>query len=102
KGPSSYEELSSQQFFLLLRNDFLEAVDVKVPSSDQLQLTLRDSRKAHFQLFNHNIIRRLDNGYEVYMRRIEQINFETLPYGVRTRIIPLKGNPYEKTIMFYD
>lgn len=101
KISSSYDELSINQFFIFFRNEFIEATDYEV-TSERVILTLQDGRKAMFQKYNDLIVRRIDGGYEVYLRDVRDLRFTPLSYGIQTKITSIEGEQYEKTITFYE
>lgn len=98
---SNYDELSINQFFTFFRNEFIEATHYDV-TPEKVTLHLQDDRKASFLKYNDLIIRRIDGGYEVYLRDIKDLTFRPLPYGIQTIITSLQGEQYEKTIVFYQ
>lgn|SRR5690625_1766440 len=98
---SSYHELSIKQFFIFFRNEFIAATNYEV-TSQKIILYLQDGRTSSFEMYNNLIVRRVDGGYEVYLRDIKDLTFKPLPYGVKATIISSEGDRYEKTIVFYE
>lgn len=98
---TTYDELSKQHFFLFLRDELFTASDYKV-YSDEIVLKLTYNNEAQIMQYGNNIIRRASGGFDVFLRDIEEVRFERLPYGVRTLITSLEGEQYEKTIKFYE
>lgn len=98
---SSYDELSIQQFFTFFRDELIEATDYEV-RPQQILLHLPDGRRATFEQYQQLVVRRIDGGYEVYLRDIQEISFSKLSYGIKTTVTSLEGVSYEKTIVFYE
>lgn len=98
---SNYDELSIYQFFTFFRNEFIEATEYDV-TSRKITLYLQDGRRAAFELYNNLIVRRVDGGFEVYLRDVQDIRFIPLSYGVQIIVTSLQGDQYEKTIVFYE
>lgn len=101
-NPSAYEALSIHQLFIILRNDLLEATEVSIQQPSTLILNLPNGREALYEQLQSNFVRRLDSGFEVYLRGIKFIHFESLSYGLHTTIVTLSGDEYEKTITFLE
>lgn len=101
KFSTNYDELSINQFFIFFRNEFIEATDYKV-SPQKVTLYLKNGKKASFEMYDQLILRRIDGGYEVYLRDVKDVLFTQLPYGVQTTITSTKGEQYEKAIVFYQ
>ena len=98
---SSYAELSVQQFFYFFRDELIEAKDYEV-NQDQVIVHLRDGRRAIFEQYQHSVVRRIDGGYEVYLRDIVTISFTQLSIGIKATVTSTEGRDYEKTIIFYE
>lgn len=100
------EPLSSdvkvQQFYLLLRNDFLKAKDV-TSSGDVIYLQLETGEIATIEQYNELIRRQVaGKGHEIYLRDVKQFQLEELHYGIKTVVTTNEGKTYEKTIAFYE
>lgn len=104
---SNYDELSIQQFFHYLRDDFLIATDYDV-STNKITLGLENGTQASIESYTNTakdvlIRRRVDGfGHEVYLMNIEAVTFSPISYGVHVIVTSLQGEQYEKTIIFYD
>lgn len=99
---TAYEELSVRQFFIHFRDEMIEAEDYTLNKQrDQITLHLDYNRKANFLLFGKDVIRRIDGGFEVYLKDVSQLSFEPLSYGVKVKIVTVKGGEYEKEIILY-
>lgn len=100
------EPLSSdvkvQQFYLLLRNDFLKAKDV-TSNGDIIYLQLETGEIATIERYNELIRRQVQGrGHEIYLRNVKQFQLEELHYGIKTAVTTTEGKTYEKTIAFYE
>ncbi len=97
-----YENLSVEHFFLFLRNDVLEAIDYDV-QKDTLQLHLPNGKKATISIYKQDVRRQVDGkGHEIYLKDIQQLSFQQLPFGIQATVTTLRGETYEKTIIFYE
>ena len=100
--PSSYDELSMQQFFYFLRDEVSIADDINV-NQDVLILKLVNGDTITFKKYKDLVIRQVDGkGYDVYLRNVKEINFRRLFYGVHTTITSLEGEQYEKNIVLLE
>lgn len=97
---NDYNELSIQQFFKFFRDELIEAVDFEV-SSTRVILHRSDQRRAIFEKRGRLVVRRIDGGYEVYLRDIQDIRFTALSYGMKVSITSMDGETYEKTLIYY-
>jgi|SRR5690625_1395220 len=101
KFSSHYDEFAINQFFIFLRNELIEGTDYDV-TSQKITLYLQDGRRASFELYNNLIVRRIDGGFEVYLRDVKEVSFISLSYGIQVVITSMQGDQYEKTIVFYQ
>lgn len=98
---SNYDDFSIQQFFIYFRNEFIQATHFELNNNGVI-LYFPDGKIASFEKFNDLIIRRIDGGFEVYLREVKDISFQPLAYGLQTTVTSLQGEQYEKTIIFYE
>lgn len=105
---SNYDEISTQQFFSFLQNDVIHASDYTI-TNDTIELTVQeqgdkeDATFASFEQYGQLIRRQVDgSGHEIYLRDIEDFTVNSLPYGFHVNVLTLKGEHYEKTIVFSD
>lgn len=99
---SNYDELSIQQFFQFLRDDFISATDYAVSKNKLILIDSADGNRVSFERYNHTILRQVDGtGHDIYLRDVKGVTFTALPYGVHVEITSLEGEHYEKTIVFY-
>lgn len=100
--PSSYDELSMNQFFYFLRDEVSIAADYQV-KQDVLTLELVNGDTITFKKYKDLVIRQVDGkGYDVFLRNVKDISFRKLSYGVHTIITSLEGEQYEKNIVFLE
>ncbi|MBT2214449.1 hypothetical protein KK120_01215 [Virgibacillus dakarensis] len=99
---SHHQEMSIQQFFYFLRDDVMKATDYAVTPT-VVKLLNHDDETITIEQYG-NLIRRQvkGTGHEIYLRDIQAVTFEKLPYGIHTTITSLQGETYEKTIIFYQ
>lgn len=96
-----FDELSVQQFFTFLRNEFMAGTNYYV-SENQINFDDLDGRKVSFEKYNNVILRKVDRaGHDIYLRDVQHISFIDTSYGVTVEIISDEGEAYEKTIMYY-
>lgn len=95
------DELSIQQFYNFLRDEFISATNHSV-SKNKVIIDDLEGRKVSFEKYNNIILRKVDGrGHDVYLRDVQDVIFTDVSYGVQVEIISLKGEAYEKTIMYY-
>ena len=100
--PSSYDELSMNQFFYFLRDEVSIAADYSV-KQDVLTLELENGDTITFKKYKELVVRQVDGkGYDVFLRSVEDIRFRKLSYGVHIAITSLEGEQYEKNIVFLE
>src|SRR5690625_4029200 len=98
---TSYDEISTRQFFNFLSDELMLATDYSV-SKNKLVLDDLDGNKISFEKYNNVILRKVDGeGHDIYLRDIQEVIFTDVSYGVQVEIKSLKGEVYEKTIMYY-
>ncbi|MFC3039057.1 competence type IV pilus minor pilin ComGF [Virgibacillus xinjiangensis] len=96
------EEISIQQFFRFVRNDLIQSVGFEL-TTDSMQLELPDHSTATIEIYQNSIRRRVDGrGHEIYLRNIKHVEFLELNHGIRITVTSLKGDKYEKTLIFYE
>ncbi|SFD53879.1 competence protein ComGF [Lentibacillus persicus] len=98
---SNYDALSVQQFFNYLRDEVISASDLTIEPR-KLTLDMADGSTATFQKYDDRIVRRLNNGFEIYLREVQNVKFTPSPFGVRASITTINGDQYEKTIVAYN
>ena len=99
---TNYDEISIQQFFQFLRNEFIMATDYHV-SENRIILHLRDGKKVSFEKYQNVILRQVGGeGHDIYLRDVAEISFSSRSYGAHVAITSLQGVRYEKTIVFYE
>ena len=95
------DELSIQQFYNFLRDEFISATNHSV-SKNKVIIDDLEGRKVSFEKYNNIILRKVDGrGHDVYLRDVQDVIFTDVSYGFQVEIISLKGEAYEKTIMYY-
>lgn len=98
---TSYDELSIQQFFNFLRDEFMLAVDYSV-SENKLVFDDLDDKEVSFERYNNVIVRKVDGrGHDIYLRDVQAIHFVDISYGIQVEITSLEGETYEKSIINY-
>ncbi len=99
---SSYDELSTQQFFNFLRDELMLATDYSI-SKNKIVLDDLEGKKVSFERYNNVILRRVDGlGHDIYLRDVQAIDFTDISYGVQVEITSLRGETYEKSIIYYE
>lgn len=99
---SSYDELSIQQFFNFLRDELMLATDYSI-SKNKIVLDDLEGKKVSFERYNNVILRRVDGlGHDIYLRDVQAIDFTDISYGVQVEITSLRGETYEKSIIYYE
>ncbi|GAB4073459.1 hypothetical protein GCM10028778_09650 [Barrientosiimonas marina] len=98
---SSYDQLSVNQFFLFLRDEAVESVGVSVESLS-LTFELRGESASIIEQHDDMVVRKADNGFEVFLRQVQDIRFAAVEYGVNVFITMLNGDQFEKTIIYYN
>ncbi|WP_068671891.1 competence type IV pilus minor pilin ComGF [Oceanobacillus sp. Castelsardo] len=98
---SNYNELSTQQFFQFIRDEIINANDIKI-EGNKLKLTQLDS-EIIIEQYGALIRRQVDRkGHEILLQDIDQFSIESNPYGIRIKIRNTLGDTYEKVIVFYQ
>lgn len=99
---TNYNQQSIQLFFHYFQEEVIKASDIKLDRS-QIQLYMPDGNEILFEKYQDQIRRRVNRqGHEVYLRNIEQVDFQKVQYGMKMAIRSLQGEVYEKTIIFYQ
>src|SRR5690625_2054896 len=95
------DELCIQQFYIFLRDEFILATNHSV-SKNKVTFYDLEGRKVSFEKYNNIILRKVDGqGHDIYLRDIQDVNFTDISYGVQVKITSLKGETYEKAIMYF-
>ena len=95
------DELSIQQFYNFLRDEFISASN-HVVRKNKVMIDDLEGRSVSFERYNNVILRKVDGqGHDIYLRDIQEVIFTDVSYGVQVEIKSLKGEVYEKTIMYY-
>lgn len=101
KTESDYEELSVQEFYRYIRDQLIRSSSLTI-TDDKLYL-IQNEKDVVIGKFGEHLMRRVkDEGYEVYLRDIEKVQFEESPYGLKIIITSLQGEIYEKSFIFYN
>lgn len=99
---TSYDEISTRQFFNFLNDELMLATDYSV-SKNKLILDDLDGNKISFERYNNVILRKVDEeGHDIYLRDVQTIGFTDLLYGIHVEVTSLEGETYEKTIIHYE
>lgn len=100
--PDYTEEISIQQFFQFVHDDFSSAASYEI-ESDSVHLTLSDGTPVTLSKYKDMIRRQVsDKGHEIYLRDIEDVLFESLPYeGLKATVTSSEGEKYVKHFAFY-
>ncbi|WP_167751331.1 ComGF family competence protein [Lentibacillus salicampi] len=99
---SNYDQLAVQQFYFFLRDEVIQASEVNVASS-KITLLQPDESRISFEQYKNLIIRQFDGeGFEVYLRDVEDVQFSSSSYGLRVSITTINGDQFEKNIVFYN
>lgn len=96
------DDIKIQQFYILLRNEMLQAKSV-THDERVIYLQLETDELATISQYKDVIRRQVDGkGHEIYLRNVA--NFKLIPhnYGVNVQVESSEGNKYEKTIAFYE
>jgi len=99
---TSYDEISTRQFFNFLSDELMLATDYSV-SKNKLVLDDLDGNKISFEKYNNVILRKVDGeGHDIYLRDVQTIGFIDLLYGIQVEVTSLEGETYEKAIIHYE
>ncbi|ALX48075.1 competence type IV pilus minor pilin ComGF [Lentibacillus amyloliquefaciens] len=98
---SNYDALSVQQFFFYMRDEVISASDLTIETS-KLTLEQPDGSTATLEKSDDRIVRRLNNGFEIYLRDVQDVTFTSSSYGVHASITTINGDQYEKSIVYYN
>lgn len=99
---TSYDEISTRQFFHFLSNELMLATDYSV-SKNTLVFDDPDGKTVSFERYNNVILRKVDGmGHDIYLRDVQAVGFTDLLYGVQVEITSLEGETYEKAIIHYE
>ncbi|QKY69446.1 ComGF family competence protein [Lentibacillus sp. CBA3610] len=98
---SNYEQLSVQQFFLFLRDEMIMSTDMTIEST-KLTFEQTDESTVSMEKYNNLIVRRLDGGFEIYLRDVEDVHFTSSSYGLHASIKMMNGDQFEKNIVYYN
>ncbi|WP_077703555.1 competence type IV pilus minor pilin ComGF [Virgibacillus dokdonensis] len=94
-------DLSVGQFFIFMRNEVMQAEEIKI-YPHQLKLSMHNGDEATFEKYGNLIRRQVDGtGHEIYLRDIKDITFSPLSYGFHIIITTMKGEKYDKKIIYY-
>ncbi|MUK87134.1 hypothetical protein GMD78_01810 [Ornithinibacillus sp. L9] len=100
---SDYEEVSIQQFFHIIQNEMIKAVNVEEVTTESITLLMPTGEIASIKKYNDLIRRQVNNqGHEVYVRNIKQINFKQLHYGIEIKLTTMHGDQYKKELIIYE
>ncbi|HLR62413.1 MAG TPA: ComGF family competence protein [Lentibacillus sp.] len=99
---TNYDRLSVQQFFFFLRDEVIRASDIIVEPT-KITLLQPDDSRVLLEQYDDLIIRQLDEeGFEVYLRNVRDVQFAPLSYGLHASITTTNGDQFEKIIVFYN
>lgn len=96
------ESLKVQQFFFILQLEAYTAKNVYT-SNNQLFFTLSTGETAQFHNYQDVIRRQVQGrGHEIYLRDVKSLMTTELPYGVHVQVTTLKGDTYERTLVYFS
>lgn len=101
---SKNERIAIEHFYTYLYEDLIEALEVNV-MHDELEIKVRDREDEIrlgkiYKTKSNNIIRSVRGGNEIYIRDIKSVSFRRTDGGLNVITETLKGNIYEKTIIY--
>ncbi|SHF60780.1 Putative Competence protein ComGF [Ornithinibacillus halophilus] len=99
---SKYDELSVQQFFIILQKEVSLSTYAEVDDhSIILESMKRDTANIH--QYQNSVRRKLNNkGHEIYIRDIKDFSLIPYEWGVKVNITTLQGEEHEKIISYYQ
>ena len=101
---TNYEELSINQFYQFMRDDFIRATRTNV-IGNRLYLGLDEDggEIAIYEKYGNSIRRQVNGrGHEIYLQNVDDITFTPQQYGVKIKLISKSGAEYDKSIVFYE
>lgn len=98
---TKYDELSTQQYFIILQREVTAAMEVTI-DENVLVLHLANGDIARIGQYENLIRRQVNSGHEPYLIDIDHVVITPLEYGANVSITTLKGETYEKDIVFYQ
>lgn len=98
---SNYGQLSVQQFYLFARDEIIKSKDVTIEPT-KLTLVQHDGSTASLEKHDDMIVRRIDGGFEIYLRQVEDVRFTSSSYGLRISIKTINGDQFEKNFAYYN
>lgn len=98
---TNYDEIAMRQFFQFLRDDAIHATSYHI-NDTTLVLEKDEDTSVTIEKYKDLIRRRVNKqGHEIYLREVKELSFTPDPNGTHVTVTSLKGERYEKTIIFY-
>ncbi|MBU5466390.1 ComGF family competence protein [Virgibacillus sp. MSJ-26] len=101
---SSHQEMiSTQQFFLFLRDELTESPHIEVINPDAISYELKNGDVAEISFYNNLVRRRVEEkGHEIYLRDIDKLMFKKTSHGMLITVSTMQGEFYEKQIFLFQ
>jgi len=104
KYDHSYEELAIQQFFVHLRDELIQAHDVKI-AAHAIYFTAYlngQEERTSIELYQDLARRRVSSrGHEIFLRNIDNLFFRKTESGLQVIVKSAGGKQYEKLMVLY-
>lgn len=98
---SQIDMLSTEQFFIFIRNEIMESKAVEI-SGNTLKFKGNDNRTVTINQYNTLIRRQVAGmGHEIFIRDVQDFRLTELDYGVLVAVTTLEGETYERTFRFH-
>lgn len=102
---SQNERLAIEHFYTYLYEDLVEALEINIKNNEEIEIKVRDRENTErfgriYKTKSNNIVRSVRGGHEIYIRDIKNVSFKETSQGLLVYIESLKGNMYEKTIVY--
>ncbi|WP_081498525.1 ComGF family competence protein [Oceanobacillus massiliensis] len=100
---SNYSEISVQQFFHFVQDDFIRSSSAETNGRKlYLQQDFADSTVT-LEQYGSTIRRQIDGqGHEIFLREVKEVTFHPLPHGIQVSVITTTGEKHEKSIILYQ
>lgn len=99
------EKLSVEHFFIFVRNDLIKSKDYNV-KDNALHHTIEYKAykwdEATLAQRNHQIVRRLRGGHEIYLTDVQSFEVKRIQHGIELIVTMNGGGVYTKKIRFYE
>jgi len=114
KSGHYYEEMDIQNFFIFIRNEMAIADYVQIDNGRIVYEYMpeedtdededeEDVEIVTIEQYNDLIRRRVKNkGHDIYLRNVNSVYFEKLPYGLKVSVYGTGGEFHEKHFSLYN